>query len=63
MKKISIGRESFPTLIVSVCLILLIPTAYAVVKNVTVVNNEGQPLANTKVTIEGIQHRLGYRLQ
>lgn len=38
-------------LAMSACLALLIPSAYAVVKNVTVVNEDGQALANTKVNI------------
>ena len=48
MKSLSFGRECFLTLIVSQCLILLFPTAYAVVKNVTVVNSDGDALANRK---------------
>ena len=51
MTSLSFDRERWLALTLSTCLALLIPVAFAVVKNVTVVNEDGQALANTKVTI------------
>lgn len=38
-------------LFVAICMAIAIPMAYAVVKNVSIVDNQGNSLANTKVTI------------
>lgn len=51
MKDANTCRERWLVLIVAVFLALLTPVSYAVVKNVTVVDSNGNALGNTKVTI------------
>ena len=51
MKNLVINRERMLAFALAICLACLIPAAYAVVKNVSIVDGDGNALANTKVTI------------
>lgn len=51
MKGASKLRERTLALLIAICMVLAMPAAYAVVKNISIVNSQGTALANTKVTI------------
>ncbi len=51
MKETSKLHQRYLALFVAICMAMAIPAAYAVVKNVNIVDTQGQSLANTKVTI------------
>jgi len=51
MKGASKLRERTLALLMAICMAMAIPAAYAVVKNISIVNSQGTALANTKVTI------------
>jgi len=51
MKISGLGRGRIPVLIISVFLACLLPTVHAFVKNISIVDENGNTLSNTKVTI------------
>ena len=51
MKNLAINRERMLAIALAICLACLLPAAHAVVKNVSIVDGDGNALANTKVTI------------
>ena len=51
MKRMTRLHERCMALLVAICIAIAMPAAYAVVKNISIVDNQGNSLANTKVTI------------